>query len=84
MKRLNAESNVYYLNKMVTFKPLNISKIHLVDDDCNEFFATVIGTNHLRGYINPEELKVIDYEEYTKEKWHAMTEYIEYERAEVR
>lgn len=84
MKKLNKKSDVYYINKMVGFKPLNISKVHLIDDDCNEFIATVVGVEHLREYISPADIKVLDYEEYTAEKWDKMTRFIEYERAVVR
>lgn len=84
MKKLNKKSDVYYINKMVGFKPLNISKVHLIDDDCNEFIATVVGVEHLREYISPADIKVLDYEEYTAKKWDEMTRFIEYERAVVR
>lgn len=84
MKKLNKKSDVYYISKIVSFKPLNISKVHLSDDDCNEFIATVVGVQFTRGWIVPDEIKVIDYEEYTAEKWNEMTQYIEYERADVR
>ena len=83
MKKLNKKSDTYYINKMVGFKPLNISKVHLIDDDCNEFIATVIGIGIMRGYNIPADIKVLDYEEYTEEKWNEMTTYIEYERAIV-
>ena len=84
MKKLNEKSDVYYIGKMVSFKPLNISKVHLVDDDCNEFIATVAGVFYMRDYIRPADIKVIDYEEYTAEKWNEMVNFIEYARAEVR
>lgn len=83
MKKLNKKSDAYYINKMVSFKPLNISKVHLIDDDCNEFIVTVVGVWNMKGYNNPKDIKVIDCEEYTPEKWEEMTRYIEYERAEV-
>lgn len=83
MKKLNTKSDVYYLNKMIGFKPLNLAKVHLIDDDCNEFIATVIGYSFSRGYIAPSEINVIAYEDYTSDKWESMMNYIEYERAIV-
>lgn len=83
MKKLNKKSDTYFINKMVSFKPLNISKVHLVDDDCNEFIATVVGVWNMKGYNSPKDINVIDYEEYTSEKWNEMIQYIEYERAEI-
>lgn len=84
MKKLNKKSECYYINKQVSFKPLNLSKVHLIDDDCNEFIATVIGVWNMKGYNSTTDIKVIDYEEYTAEKWNEMVSFIEYERAEVR
>lgn len=84
MKKLNKKSDCYYIEKAVYFKPFNISKVHLIDDDCNEFIATVVGCNFVRGYESPKCLKVIDYEEYSAEKWIEMVQYIEYERADIR
>ena len=78
---LNEKSDVYYISKMVAFKPLNLAKVHLVDDDCNEWIATVTGINHSLGYVSPSEIRVIDYEEYSADKWADMVMYIEYERA---
>lgn len=83
MKNLNTNSDVYYLEKMIAFKPLNIAKVHIIDDDCNEFIVTVKGYSFFRGYISPSEITVIDCEEYTSEKWEEMIKYIEYERAIV-
>ena len=83
MKKLNKQSELYYIEKMVAFRPLNVSKIYLIDDDCNEFIATVVGVEYSRGYINPSDVKIIDYEEYSNDKWCEMTNYIEYERAIV-
>ena len=83
MKKLNKKSDAYYITKMVGFKPLNISKVHLIDDDCNEFIATVVGVGHWIGYNSVADIKVIDYEEYTEEKWSEMVQYIEYERAVI-
>lgn len=82
--KINKKSEAYYINKMVSFKPLNISKVHLIDDDCNEFIATVVGVGIMKGYNSPADIKVLDYEEYTAEKWNEMVQFIEYERAEVR
>lgn len=81
MARLNTKSDVYYIAKMIGFKPLNLSKVYLIDDDCNEFIATVTGVNHPSGYISPAELEVLALEIYSSEKWEAMEQYIEYERA---
>ena len=83
MKKLNKKSEMYYINKMVSFKPLNISKVHLIDDDCNEFIATVVGVWNMKGYNSPADIKVVDYEEYTAEKWDEMTQYSDYDRATV-
>ena len=83
MKKLNKNSDVYYINSMVCFKPLNISKVHLIDENCNEFIATVVGVWNMKGYNSPKEIKVLDYEEYTSEKWNEMVRYIEYERAVI-
>ena len=80
MKTLNTKSDCYYLDKMVGFRPLNISKVHIIDDDCNEFIATVIGIAFMHGYISPSEINIIACEEYTQDKWEAMTRYAEYER----
>ena len=81
MKKLNVKSDVYYIDKAVIFKALKLAKVHLIDDDCNEFIATVKTDFILRGYNNPACVMVLDYEEYTSEKWEEMTRYIEYERA---
>lgn len=83
MKKLNEKSEVYYIDKLVGFKPLNISKVHLIDDDCNEFIATVKGFPFCRHYITPSEITILEYEEYTSEKWNEMIDFIEYERAIV-
>lgn len=81
MPRLNTKSDVYYIAKMIGFKPLNLSKIYLIDDDCGEFIATVTGVNHANGYISPAELEILAVEIYSAEKWASMEHYIEYERA---
>lgn len=83
MKKLNTNSDLYYIEKMIGFKPLNISKVYLIDDDCNEFIATVTGTNHTRGYISPADVEILAVEVYSSAKWSAMEQYIEYERAIV-
>ena len=83
MTRLNKNSDLYYLNKLIGFKPLNLAKVHFIDDDCNEFIATVKGFSHMLGYTSPKEITVIDYEPYTEEKWNDMMFYIEYERGIV-
>lgn len=83
MANLNTKSDLYYIEKMIGFKPLNLSKVYLIDDDCNEFIATVIGTSHRRGYISPAEIEIIAVEAYSAAKWGAMEQYIEYERAIV-
>lgn len=80
---LNTNSELYYIVKMVGFEPLNICKVHLVDDDCNEFIATVTEIWNFRGYVDPKEINIIDCENYTSEKWNEMTAYIEYARAIV-
>lgn len=83
MKKLNTKSNVYYLEKMIGFKPLNLAKIHLIDDDCNEFIVTVSGLTFHRGYVAPSEITILACEDYTSEKWDSMMNFIEYERAIV-
>ena len=86
MKKLNTNSDVYYLEKAVFFAPLQLAKAHIVDDDCNEFIVTIKKTPDTffsRGYISPDEIIIIDYEEYTEEKWKEMVKYIEYERAVI-
>ena len=83
MARLNTKSDVYYIAKMIGFKPLNLSKVYLIDDDCNEFIATVTGINHASGYISPAEIEILATEIYSSEKWATMERYIEYERAIV-
>ena len=83
MKNLNKKSDLYYINKAIVFKPFNLMKVHLVDDDCNEFIATVKGTYiPTHAYIAPSEISIIDYEEYNRTVWDAMEQYLEYERAE--
>ena len=81
MARLNTKSNVYYIAKMIGFKPLNLSKVYLIDDDCNEFIATVTGVNLTMGYISPAKIEILAVEVYRSEKWSSMEQYIEYERA---
>lgn len=82
MKTLNKKSDCYYINKIVYFQPLNISKVHLIDENCNEFICTVVGCNFV-GYCGVNDVKVIDYEDYTSDKWDEMVKYIEYEKAVI-
>ena len=81
MKKLNKKSDAYFVAKIVAFKPFNISKVHLVDDDCNEFIATIVGVRNMIGYNATADIKVIDCEEYSAEKWDEIVNFIEYERA---
>lgn len=82
MKKLNTKSDVYYINKAVIFKPLNLMKVHLIDDNCNEFTVTAKGNYiHPHSYISPSEITIIDVEEYDRNAWEEMARYLEYERA---
>lgn len=85
MKKINTKSNCYYVSKSVFFRPFNLAKAYIIDDECGEFLCTVKTDVPLMvGYISPDEINVIDYEDFDSEKWYEMVNYIEYERAEIR
>ena len=82
--KLNTNSDCYYIDKAVIFKPLKLIKVHLIDDDCNQFTCTITGTfTHVHTYISPKDINIIDCETYSEEAWNEMTQYIEYEHAIV-
>ena len=72
------ETNLWYVQKGYAVKELGVSKVHIVDDACNEFTALVLGVEIMRGYYNPVELNIVGLKEYKREDWDALQMAYEY------
>ena len=76
-------SDLFYVNKIIVYKPFNVSLLHLVDDECNEFIATAFGVNYMTGYVGTNGVCILKLEEYDREKWEDIARNVEYERGDV-
>lgn len=76
MKKVNTE--LWYVNKGFGFKPFHIVKAHIIDDDCNEFIATIAQDRVWKGYNKPEELDIINLQPYDRDEWEAMEGKVDY------
>lgn len=74
-------TTTYYINKAIIFDTFRIIKAHIIDDDCNEYEATIKGDWICRGYEKPENLDIIDLQPYNKIVWETMQNDIEYTKA---
>lgn len=77
----NVNTTVWYVAKAIIFDVFKIIKAHIVDDDCNEYIATIKGEWLGRGYHGFEALNIIDLEAYDKNTWYDMENDIDYVRA---
>ena len=74
-------TTTWYAVKVIIFDTFKIMKAHIVDDDCNEYIATIKGEWLGSGYHRPEDLNIIDLEPYNRETWYEMEDEIEYTKA---
>lgn len=74
------KTTTWYVSKAYIFKCFNLMKAHIVDDDCNEYIATIKGDWIIRGYHLPEKLNIIDLEPYDRDEWHKIDDQFEYEQ----
>ena len=76
MKKIN--TTTWYVSKAYIFPCFNLMKAHIVDDDCNEYTATIKGAWIVRGYYSPAELEILDLEPYSREEWRRLNAEAEY------
>ena len=76
MKNVNTE--LWYVNKGFCFKPFHIVKAHIIDDDCNEYIATIAQDWVCKGYNKPEELAIVNLQPYDREEWKSMEDEVDY------
>ena len=76
--------DLYYINKIIVYKPFNVSLLHLINDDCEEFIVTASGVNYMTGYEKTDCVHVLTAEKYDRKKWEEIESDIEYERGFVR
>ena len=74
-------TTIWYVAKAIYFDAFKILKAHIVDDDNNEYTATIKGNWLRRGWYAPAELNIIDLEPYDSETWHEMEDDIQYTKA---
>ena len=76
MKKVN--TTLWYVNKAYIFDCFKIIKAHIIDDDCNEYIATIKGDWVISGYYSPSQLSIIDLEPYDRNEWHKLDDQFEY------
>ena len=76
MKKVNTE--LWYVNKAIGFKPFHIAKAHIIDDDCNEYIATIAQDWVCNGYNKPEELAIVNLQPYDRNEWKSMEDEVYY------
>lgn len=87
MKKLNKKSDVYYINKSISVPFLNVCKVHLIDDDCNEFTVTLnIPDVSVKTYKDAKVFNkyIIDVKEYDRNEWENYELEVDYARAILR
>lgn len=72
------KTTTWYVSKAYIFDCFKIMKAHIVDDDCNEYIATIKGDWIMRGYYTPKQLQIIDLEPYDRDEWHKLDDQFEY------
>lgn len=72
-KEMNHKSGLTYIVKGYYNSMLNVSKLHISDDDCNEFTVVVFGNKmYAKGWHNADFLQNCIYTEYSEAEWFYM------------
>lgn len=70
IKKMNHKSGLTYIVKGYYNSMLNVYKLHISDDDCNEFTAVVFGNERLiKGWHDADFLQNCIYTEYNAAEW---------------
>lgn len=72
------KTTLWYVNKAYMIPLFNITKAHIVDDDCNEYIATIKASTLFRDYYRPSDLDIIDLEPYNREYFQKLEFELEY------
>ena len=76
---MRVKTNLWYVAKAYTMPIMNITKAHLVDDDCNEYIAIIKCSNLQRGYYSKDLNKaIIDLEKYDRYEFEKLEQELPY------
>lgn len=73
------KTTTWYVSKAYIFDCFKIMKAHIIDDDCNEYIATIKGNWIISGYYSPKELNILDLEPYDSTEWNRLDDQYEYD-----
>lgn len=66
---MNMKSDSIYISKVIYIKIMNVSVMHIVDEDCNEYMALMFGWYMPRQYVKPEMFKDVTMKPYDENEW---------------
>ena len=75
---INMKSDCIYINKAIYNKAMDVSVMHIVDEDCNEFMAVMFGCYMPKQYVETETFKNVTMKPYDDEEWRKIEDKLDY------